>query len=94
MESGWRPLIAMVALLGGCGSGSAPPSPEPGNEPAASRAGRPNGKRPPTSPRLDAFGLPLDIFIDVPDVPKEIQSPSPPIRPEPKNSASGSHGFL
>ncbi len=38
------------------------------------------------SPKVDAFGLPLVIVIDVPEVPKEIQGPSPPIQQEPKHS--------
>ena len=88
MESRWLPLTAMVLLVGGCASDTAPPSPV-GGPPGVSRAadlGSTSGEKNPHSPKVDDFGLPLEIVLDVPEVPKEIEGPSPPIQPEPNGA--------
>lgn len=38
------------------------------------------------SGRVDSFGLPLNITLNAPEVPKEISRPSPPIPDEVKGS--------
>jgi len=35
-----------------------------------------------SAPKVDGFGLPLQIVIEVPEAPPEIQKPSPPIKEE------------
>jgi len=69
-------LIALAILLFvGCGarggSNETRISPEMPPIPAAEKPAR--------EPPQPAYGLPLDIHIDVPEVPPEIQRPSPPI---------------
>jgi len=91
-------LIAGAVLgLAGCAAQSEPPEAPPAKSsaPAGQRppamAAKPGaqpavpaaGKRP--APRLrDDFDLPLVIEIHPPEVPPEIQKPSPPIKEEPK----------
>ena len=67
-------LVLIVVLLAGCGArGSntetkiSPEMPIPSAEKGAPAPDRP------------AYGLPLDIQIEVPEVPREIRGPSPPI---------------
>ncbi len=67
-------IVLIVALLAGCGArGSntetkiSPETPLPSAEKAA------------PAPERPAYGLPLDIQIETPEVPKEIRGPSPPI---------------
>jgi hypothetical protein len=69
-------LIALAVLLFvGCGarggSNETKISPEMPHIPAAE-------KRVPEVPQ-PAYGLPLDIHIDVPEVPPQIRGPSPPV---------------
>jgi hypothetical protein len=58
------------------------PSQAAAEKPAA-KAEKPPGAKPAESAKVDAFGLPLVIVIELPEVPKEIQGPSPPIPDEP-----------
>ena len=43
---------------------------------------KPEPARTPSGPRVDQFNLPLEIDIEMPEVPPEIQGPSPPIKEE------------
>ena len=67
-------IIFVAVVLTGCGArGSSNQSKLPLDGPIPS-----SQKSAPEAPR-PAYGFPLDVEIDVPDVPKEIQGPSPPI---------------
>ena len=63
-----------MVLLGGCSSHDEPTT-KLGDERVRVESG--NGQ-------TDEFGLPLVIALDPPEVPKEIQGPSPPIKATPK----------
>jgi len=97
MESRWLSLTIVVVLLGGCASDSVPPSPvnsppavkKPSQTAAERPAAQPArwpGEKPANPPKVDAFGLPLVIVVEMPEVPKEIRGPSPPIHDEPRNA--------
>ena len=60
-------------------STGAPPPPT-----AEKPAAKPEPAGTPSGPRVDQFNLPLEIHIETPEVPPEIQGPSPPIKEEPK----------
>jgi hypothetical protein len=66
-------IVLIVVLLAGCARGSntetkiSPEMPIPSAEKGA------------PAPERPAYGLPLDIQIEVPEVPQEIRGPSPPI---------------
>jgi hypothetical protein len=69
-------IVLIVALLAGCGARGNSNESRISSEkliPAAEKA-RPEAPRP-------AYGLPLVIRVELPEVPKEIQGPSPPIPP-------------
>ena len=75
--------IAMV-LLGGCLSREEPTT-KLGDEDVRVE---PHG-------RVDAFGLPLEIVLNPPPVPEELQRPSPPIKEMPaKGTKKPLRGFL
>ena len=81
-----RRLFAAIALvlLGGCLSQEEPTT-KLGDE---SVRVQPHGK-------VDAFGLPLEIVLNPPPVPKEIRGPSPPIKETPgKGTKKSSRGLL
>jgi len=54
------------------------PSPPTAEKPAAN----PEPARAPSGPRVDQFDLPLEIDVETPEVPPEIEGPSPPIKEE------------
>jgi hypothetical protein len=74
MRSLWHVVIAATVLLGGCPSHDEPTT-KLGDETV--RAESAHGQ-------TDEFGLPLVIVFAPPEVPKEIQGPSPPIKETPK----------
>ena len=82
MEKRWLTLAVATLLLTGCTSKNAPPAGPP--DPAKT-SGQPGVKQH-KSVRVDDFGLPLEINIEVPETPKEIQGPSPPIRKAPRRN--------
>jgi hypothetical protein len=73
MGNGWRLAVAVVVLLGGCSS-KPEPTTQLGNERV--RVERGEGG-------TDQFGLPLEIVLEPPEVPKDIRGPSPPIKETP-----------
>ena len=73
MGTRWMPVIGVALLLGGCAPQKEPP-------PAATTAKTVDE---PGSRLTDDFGLPLVFTIEVPEVPPELQGPSPPIKEEP-----------
>jgi hypothetical protein len=72
-------LSAAVVLLAGCSSRSEPTT-KLGNETVPAEA---HG-------RTDPFGLPLEIVLEPPPVPKEVEGPSRPIKETPKAPAKKS----
>jgi hypothetical protein len=74
MKSKWPLAATAILLLGGC-SAAEEPTTNLGNQRV--RVEKPHGK-------TDALGLPLEITIAAPPVPKAIEGPSPPIRESPK----------
>jgi hypothetical protein len=56
------------------------PSPPTAEKPPA----KPEPAKTSSGPRVDQFNLPLEIQVETPEVPPEIQGPSPPIKEEPK----------
>ncbi len=80
--------IAM-ALTAACSPKSVPPV-RTVHRPAAvdhlATVDRPATADRPLAAKVDDFGLPLEIDIQVPETPKEIQGPSPPIKEEPCRS--------
>jgi hypothetical protein len=74
MNRGLLIIVLTVALLAGCGArGSnteAKISPE---------MPIPSAEKPAAGPPQPAYGLPLSIQIEVPEVPQAIRGPSPPI---------------
>jgi hypothetical protein len=78
----WLPLAIVGLLITGCASKSEPSAPAPGGSTSATE--QPAGTNEPAHRWRDDFNLPLVIEIAVPDVPPEIQKPSPPIKEEAK----------
>lgn len=81
MRQFWLPAVTIVLLLGGCSPKRELPRPAPSDSSAKLEvpAGNSNINR-----KFDDFNLPLVIEIVLPEVPPEIQGPSPPIQEEPK----------
>jgi hypothetical protein len=83
-----RLAMAMAALLlGGCARPVEPVSPELPASRTARNAPLATGKELPahafSNRKIDEFGFPLHIHLDVPDVPPEIRGPSTPNREKP-----------
>jgi len=69
-------IVFVVALLAGCGArGSNSETKMSPKMPV------PSAEKPESGPPQPAYGLPLDIHIETPEVPKAIRGPSPPIPP-------------
>ncbi len=66
MSRRWSILTALVVASAGCSRADKPPEKPP--------------LKPQAHVRVDEFNLPLEITIDAPKVPPEIERPSPPIR--------------
>ncbi len=78
MKPGWLSPAIMVLAMAGCAPKGEPPSPPAAFPKAEGKYGAlPKGEERPS--RIDDFGLPLDIYLEAFDVPKEIIGPSPPI---------------
>jgi hypothetical protein len=81
-------VVCLAAVVGNYSCRREPVGPPAPNAPEAPLFIAPpaDSPQPPANswfyPLIDgpsAYGLPLEIYIDPPEVPKEIQSPSPPI---------------
>jgi hypothetical protein len=89
MQYRWLALALVLLLPAGCAPKDAPPSlpSTPSAPPAAKNLLPDAAEKPAASPLVDGFGLPLVISIEVPEVPPEIQGPSPPIKKESQGGA-------
>jgi len=76
MRSRWRLAVTAAVLLGGC----------PSQDEPTTKLGNENVRVEPTDSETDPFGLPLVIVLEPPEVPKEIEGPSPPIQETPKTA--------
>lgn len=96
MREFWLPIAAVVLLSGGCSPKSELPRSTPSfssrkaekstTKPHAepkTKAGEWPAEKVQTGRLFDDFHLPLVIEITPPEVPPEIQGPSPPIKEEP-----------
>ncbi len=79
-----RLLLPLVMLFGFAGC-SVETKSSPVSIPAVEKSpAKPESAKTPCGPRVGQFNLPLEIHIETPEVPPEIQGPSPPIKVEPK----------
>jgi hypothetical protein len=74
MNSALLFIVLIVALLAGCGVRGSNTETK-----IAPEMPIPSAEKPAPGPPQPAYGLPLDIQIEVPDVPQAIRGPSPPI---------------
>jgi hypothetical protein len=84
MRQFWLPVAIVVLVLGGCSRRNESPHSASAVSPAKVKTppAKPQGE--PANRLFDEFHLPLVIEIVPPEVPPEIQGPSPPIEEEPK----------
>jgi hypothetical protein len=66
----WLPVLIVALWLCGCEAQKEPPP----DAVVAKTADQP------LAGSTDSFGLPLEIVVEVPEVPPELQGPSPPIK--------------
>lgn len=85
MKHRWLPALAFLVLTCSCTPGDERPA---GGSPSrAANAASPlvkSAATPSQDRQTDDFGLPLQIHLDVPEVPAEIRNPAPPIHEEAK----------
>jgi hypothetical protein len=89
MKRLWLSMATVVLLPSGCTPGSKPSRPTSSAEkPPAESAANLQAKSPEKQPvhrRVDEFNLPLEIEMEAPEAPPDVQKPSPPIKEQPNS---------